>query len=179
MNTKDKAYKRPKDYPDDVDEYPELNDYVDKLVSTQYHDASGVISWIVIAIVLGLVAAVFIVNPLSCRKAHAQDEDMKYTASYYTAKSCQREGTSGVWTASGERYDENALTCAMRRRDWGTMFRVTNIETGKSVVVRLNDFGPNKKLHAKGRIVDLSKGAFNKIADLKQGVIRVKVEEVR
>lgn len=101
------------------------------------------------------------------------------TASYYTYESCVKEGTSGVWTASGERFDENDMTCAMRRRDWGTMFRVTNLANGKSVIVRLNDFGPNKKLHDKGRIIDLSKGAFEKIADLKTGVINVKVEEIK
>lgn len=100
------------------------------------------------------------------------------TASYYTYKSCVREGTSGVWTASGERFNENDLTCAMRRRDWGTKFKVTNLANGKSVIVRLNDFGPNKKLHDKGRTCDLSKGAFMKISSLKQGVIRVKVEEI-
>lgn len=100
------------------------------------------------------------------------------TASYYTYKSCVREGTSGVWTASGERFNENDLTCAMRRRDWGTKFKVTNLANGKSVIVRLNDFGPNKKLHDKGRVIDLSKGAFMKISSLKQGVIRVKVEEI-
>jgi len=98
------------------------------------------------------------------------------TASYYTYDSCVREGTSGVWTASGERFDENALTCAMRSRDFGKFYKVTNLDNGKSVIVRHNDFGPNKKLWKKGRIVDLSKGAFEKIADLKTGVINVKVE---
>lgn len=100
------------------------------------------------------------------------------TASYYTYESCVKEGTSGFWTASGERFDENDLTCAMRRRDWGTRFKVTNLANGKSVVVRLNDFGPNKKLHDKGRIIDLSKGAFEKIADLRVGVIKVRIEEL-
>jgi rare lipoprotein A len=101
------------------------------------------------------------------------------TASYYTYQSCVREGTSGVWTASGERFNENDLTCAMRRRDWGTKFKVTNLANGKSVIVRLNDFGPNKKLHNKGRIIDLSKAAFMKLASLKNGVIKVRVEELQ
>jgi len=98
------------------------------------------------------------------------------TASWYNAESCRREGTSGVWTANQERFHENAFTCAMRRRDFGKMYRVTNLDNGKSVVVRHNDFGPAKKLHDKGRIIDLSKGAFAQIADLKKGVVRVKVE---
>lgn len=101
------------------------------------------------------------------------------TASYYTYESCKREGTSGVWTASGERFDENALTCARRSHDFGGMYKVTNCDNGKSVIVRHNDFGPNKKLWEKGRKIDLSKGAFEKIADLRQGVIPVKIERLK
>ena len=101
------------------------------------------------------------------------------TSSFYTVESCKREGTSGVFTASGERFDENALTCAIGSYKFGKKFRVTNLENGKSVIVRHNDFGPNKKLRRKGRIIDLSKGAFRRIADLKHGLIKVKVEVVK
>ncbi len=98
-------------------------------------------------------------------------------ASYYTAKSCKQEGTSGVWTASGQRYNEYALTCATRDKSlFGRYIKVMNIENGKSVTVLVNDFGPNKKLFRRGRIIDLSKGAFGKIADLKKGLIRVKLK---
>jgi len=99
-------------------------------------------------------------------------------ASYYTYKSCRREGTSGILTASGERFNENDLTCAMRSRDWGKTYKVTNLVNQKSVIVRHNDFGPNKKLHNRGRIIDLSKAAFAKIADLKKGVVNVSVVEI-
>jgi rare lipoprotein A (peptidoglycan hydrolase) len=125
----------------------------------------------VIAVIIFAIIATIIYASI----AHAEITPPA-TASYYTYRSCVREGTSGVWTASGERFNENDLTCAMRRRDWGTKFKVTNLANGKSVIVRLNDFGPNKKLHNKGRIIDLSKGAFMKIASLKSGVIKVKVE---
>jgi rare lipoprotein A len=101
----------------------------------------------------------------------------KGVATYYTKKSCQREGTSGIWTASGERYDERALTCAMRDKAlFGKYINVINTENGKSVVVRVNDFGPNKKLFQEGRIIDLSKQAFHAIADLNKGIIEVKIE---
>ena len=100
------------------------------------------------------------------------------TASYYTYQSCVREGTSGVWTASGERFNENDLTCALRSRDFGGLYKVTNLNNGKSVVVRHNDFGPNKKLHAKGRIIDLSLGAFLRLADTREGIISVSVERI-
>jgi len=101
------------------------------------------------------------------------------TASWYSVKSCQREGTSGVWTASGEAFINEGLTCAMRSRDFGKYYKVTNLANGRSVIVRHNDFGPNKKLHSQGRIIDLSKGAFNRIANLRRGLIKVKVEEIR
>lgn len=97
------------------------------------------------------------------------------TASYYTKESAQREGTSGVWTASGERYNENALTCAMRTREFGQKWKICNVDNNKCVEVINNDFGPNKKLYNKGRIVDLSKKAFESIANLDEGVINVTV----
>jgi len=100
-------------------------------------------------------------------------------ASWYSVESCQREGTSGVWTASGEAFKNEGLTCAMRSRDFGKYYKVTNLNNGKSVIVKHNDFGPNKKLHKQGRIIDLSKRAFASIANLKQGIINVKVDEVK
>ncbi len=100
-------------------------------------------------------------------------------ASWYSEASCKREGTSGVWTASGERFRDEGLTCAMPdRRMFGRRFRVTNVRTGRSVIVTCNDYGPNKRLVRAGRVVDLSKGAFRAIASLKNGLIRVRVEEV-
>lgn len=134
----------------------------------------------VVFIVSTIVRIIMIIGIIFgvCAICHICSAADTWTASYYTAKSCRQEGTSGVFTASGERFNENALTCAMRRRDWGQRFKVTNIENGKSVIVRLNDFGPAKKLHRKGRIIDLSKGAFLRIADLKKGVIKVAIEEI-
>ena len=101
------------------------------------------------------------------------------SASWYSVESCIKEGTSGVWTASGERYTNEGLTCAMRLRDFGKYYKVTNLDNGKSVIVKHNDFGPNLKLYKKGRIIDLSKGAFEKISSLKKGIINVSVEEVK
>lgn len=98
------------------------------------------------------------------------------TASWYSYESCRREGTSGYLTASREPFNENAMTCAMRSRDFGKSYRITNLKNGKSVVCLHNDFGPAQKLVQKGRVVDLSKAAFAKIALLSDGVIPVKVE---
>jgi len=99
-------------------------------------------------------------------------------ATWYSEKSCKKEGTSGIWTASGERFDENAMTCAMRRRDFGKYYKVTNLANNKSVIVRHNDYGPNRDLFSKRRIIDLTKGAFVKISCVHEGIIEVTIEEV-
>lgn len=77
-------------------------------------------------------------------------------------------------TASGEIYDHNLNTAAHRSLPFGVKVKVTNIENGKSVVVKINDRGP----FVKGRIIDLSRSAFNRIANKSAGVIEVKIEVV-
>lgn len=81
-------------------------------------------------------------------------------------------------TASGEKFNENAFTCALRWRSFGRYYKITNLANGKSVIVKHTDFGPSLKYNGKriDRVVDLSKAAFRKIADLKTGIIKVKVE---
>lgn len=77
-------------------------------------------------------------------------------------------------TASGERFDQTALTAAHRTLPFGTKVRVTNTRNGKSVVVRINDRGP----FVRSRVIDLSKAAFESIASTHSGVIRVRLERV-
>ena len=103
------------------------------------------------------------------------------TASYYTVASCQREGTSGVYTATGEKYNEQGLTCA---RPWrsclGKTYNVYNPKTNKHVFVVCNDIGPNKRLAKHGRTIDLTPYAFKMLGgDLKSGVMAVEVQEVK
>lgn len=98
-------------------------------------------------------------------------------ATYYTVASCQREGTSGVYTANGEAYDEQALTCALRRRDWGGHYLVCG--PMGCVEVRHNDFGPGRKPTKKGIIIDLTPRAFKAVCgDLRQGRCEVGVMPV-
>jgi len=66
------------------------------------------------------------------------------------------------------------LTCASLTFSQGKYLRVTNRSNGKSVIVQVNDSGP----YGKGRVIDLNKKAFQKIADIGAGVINVKVEEI-
>lgn len=83
-------------------------------------------------------------------------------------------GFHGRQTASGERFDQNALTAAHRSLAFGTRVRVTNLSNGRSVVVTINDRGP----FVGGRIIDLSKQAAAKIGMVRQGTAKVRVEVV-
>ena len=77
------------------------------------------------------------------------------------------------YTASGEVFDPEALTCAIWNPPFGTYLRVTNPVNGYSVLVRVNDRGPALRLN---RLIDLSRRAFSEIAPLKKGLIKVEVE---
>jgi rare lipoprotein A len=83
--------------------------------------------------------------------------------------------------ADGTRFDENDFTCAMRSRNFGKRYKVTNLRNGRSVLVRHADYGPARKFKGKllNRAIDLSKAAFAQIADLRDGVIKVSVIEVK
>ncbi|MDY0152503.1 MAG: septal ring lytic transglycosylase RlpA family protein [Candidatus Cloacimonas sp.] len=77
----------------------------------------------------------------------------------------------GNKTASGERYDSQALTCAHKTLPFQTLLNVTNPKTGQSVTVRVNDRGP----FTRGRDLDLSFCAAKEIGMLAAGVIPVEV----
>jgi rare lipoprotein A len=78
----------------------------------------------------------------------------------------------GRVTANGERFNMDALTAAHRTLPFGTWVRVTNMENGKEVMVRINDRGP----YINGRIIDLSRGAAREIGLIKPGTGAVKLE---
>jgi rare lipoprotein A len=87
-------------------------------------------------------------------------------ASYYG------RGFSGHKTASGERFNPNSMTAASKTLPIGSVVHVTNLETGRSVNVRINDRGP----YVPGRSLDLSHGAARRIG--LTGVARVKITPV-
>lgn len=78
-------------------------------------------------------------------------------------------------TANGEVFNPEHLMCASWNYPFDTFLRVTNIANGKSVIVKVNDRGPAKRL---GRAIDLSRASFRKIADIRQGVIPVRIEKI-
>src|SRR4051812_41447406 len=90
-------------------------------------------------------------------------------ASYYSDR------LAGHKTASGERYRPDALTAAHRSLPLGTVLRVTRRDGKRSVVVRVNDRGP---FGGERRILDLSRGAFERLGKLRAGVLEVRAEVV-
>lgn len=91
------------------------------------------------------------------------------TASYYHKK------FNGRKTASGEVFRNSKLTAAHKNLPFGTLVKVTNPQNNKSVKVRINDRGP----FIKGREIDLSQKAFDKISDnKKQGLLKVNIKVI-
>ena len=84
------------------------------------------------------------------------------------------EKFQGKGTAFGEKFDMNDFTAAHRTFPANTLVRVTNVENGKSVVVRINDRGP----YVKGRDMDLSLAAFTTIADRSKGKFLARFERL-
>ena len=75
-------------------------------------------------------------------------------------------------TATGERFDKRAMTAAHKTLPFGTRVRVTRVDTGKAVVVRINDRGPYKV----GRIIDLSERAAEGLGMTAAGTTPVRLE---
>lgn len=90
------------------------------------------------------------------------------TASFYADR------FHGQRTASGEAFDNTAMTAAHRTLPFGSLVRVTNPATGASVVVRINDRGP----FTRGRTIDLSRAAAEQLGMVRAGHARVELELV-
>jgi hypothetical protein len=86
-------------------------------------------------------------------------------ASYYGSS------FEGRRTASGQILHLDALVAAHKTLPFGTLVKVTNVKSGKSVIVRIVDRGP----YVSGRVIDLSTGAFSQIASLSSGVASVRL----
>ncbi|ANO33547.1 hypothetical protein BCT86_14800 [Vibrio breoganii] len=99
-------------------------------------------------------------------KQYASNHDLNGQASWYG------NAFHGKLTASGETYNMRAYTAAHKTLPFGTIVRVTNTENNKSVDVKINDRGP----YVKGRVIDLSLVAFNKIGDSSKGLAPIKID---
>ncbi len=111
-------------------------------------------------------ASILLAKPaLKHRKQIVTADAMKGIASYYG---------KGERTATGEIFDPNGMTAAHRTLPFGTRVRVTRVDNGDSVVVRINDRGPFKP----GRIIDLSRRAAEDLRMTDKGLTAVKLEVV-
>jgi rare lipoprotein A len=99
-------------------------------------------------------------------KQHHSHHGQTGYASYYA------RAHDGLRTASGERYDMDELTAAHRTLPFGTRVRVTNLENGRHVVVRINDRGP----FSQGRVIDVSYAAARKLGLVHSGVAKVRLQ---
>lgn len=105
----------------------------------------------------------FATNTRTPRETIAPGDAKVGMASFYT---------EGSRTASGERVNPAELTAAHPSLPFGTRVRVTSLDTGRSVVVRVNDRGP----FVKGRALDVSYSAAKQLDMTERGVARVKME---
>ncbi|ACK49648.1 rare lipoprotein A [Methylocella silvestris BL2] len=107
------------------------------------------------------ITAVSSIFPLSASFA---DSEAGYfaKASYYS---------SGTLTASGERFDQNGFTAASKTLPFGARLKLTNLATGRSIVVRINDRGP----FVRGRDLDLARGAADALGMIEAGTATLQV----
>ncbi|HYM82327.1 MAG TPA: septal ring lytic transglycosylase RlpA family protein [Candidatus Limnocylindria bacterium] len=120
-------------------------------------------SWLALAAALAL--ALLGLAGCATTRPLIRDRGSVGVASYYGAS------FHGRRTASGEAFDQRRLTAAHRTLPFDTRVRVTNLENGKQVVVRINDRGPVKR----DRIIDLSYEAARQLGITQRGLARVRV----
>lgn len=95
-------------------------------------------------------------------------------AQEYGEASFYNDNLHGQRTASGERYNKYSFTAAHRTLGFGTMVRVTRIDDGRSVTVKINDRGPQKV----GRVIDLSRVAAEQIGLIRDGYTQVRLDVI-
>ncbi len=109
-------------------------------------------------------------KPMSVKESLSYRE--KGVASWYGNETFRLPG--GHMTANGEAFDPNKPSAAHKLLPLPTNVKVTNLDNGRSILLRVNDRGP----FVRGRVIDLSAGAAKKLGFYKKGTARVKVETV-
>jgi len=112
--------------------------------------------------------------------AQAQRYEESGTASWYGQETRRQKG--GHMTANGEAFDPNGLTAAHKHLPLPINVKVTNLENGRSIIVRVNDRGPFPSINnsqSGNRIIDLSYGAAKRLGYHKKGLAKVRVKVIR
>lgn len=116
--------------------------------------------------------------PMSVAASESYREE-GYASWYGYETSRQKDGTM---TANGERFIPTGYSAAHKYLPLPTYVKVTNLDNGRSIIVRVNDRGPFPSIHnprSGDRIIDLSMGAAKKLGFYKKGTARVRVETIR
>ena len=129
-------------------------------------------SWLLWVCVIGL-CLMMLFGLAGCAQAQT------LTASWYSIESLNQEGTwaysHGVM-ANGRQYKDSGLTCAARIFPLGSIIKVENLTNHKAIIVKVTDRIGRRFANKR---IDLSKAAFEHIADLSAGVIKISVRRVK
>ncbi|KQW17399.1 hypothetical protein ASC80_22755 [Afipia sp. Root123D2] len=133
--------------------------------------SSGIRNASAIAAAAGMIVLSASASDAGQRKHHWRNANASMSSGHsFSGKASFYGNESGSKTASGQRFNQNAMTAAHRSLPFGTKLKVTH--GGRSVVVTINDRGP----FIRGRVLDLSKGAARAIGLTSRGVGQVVAE---
>ncbi len=125
------------------------------------------------SVLIHLLFALLLFTGIGCAPTNPNVGQRGYTeegkASYYSNK------LHGRKMANGDKYSRHKLTAAHRTLPFGTKVKVTNLETNRSVKVKITDRGP----FVKGRVVDLSEAAAKRLDYISAGIVPVRVKVVK
>jgi rare lipoprotein A len=123
---------------------------------------------------LGLIVSVMVavVSAGAPTAAEVSAEPRYGLASWYGP------GFHGEETASGEIFDQRELVAAHRTLPFGSVVRLTNLENGRRITVRIIDRGPYGRNFRKGTVIDVSRAAARRLGFLKAGLVRVRLEVI-
>jgi rare lipoprotein A len=118
--------------------------------------------------ILGILILISYKMVMAGNAVQEENKQQVGIASYYSSKHDNRK------TASGDRFQSGSLTAAHRTFRFGTLIKVTNLKNNKSVLVTVNDRGPQSK----NRVLDLSLEAAKEIDMVRTGTAKVKIEVI-
>lgn len=121
-----------------------------------------------------VVASLLAVFPTGGATAREGSETIQFgLASWYGP------GFHGGETASGEIFDQREMVAAHRTLPFGAVIRVTNLENGRDVTLRVIDRGPYGRNYRKGTVIDVSRGAASRLGFIRKGIVRVRIDVIR
>ena len=134
---------------------------------------------VIVLYVFSQLSFVFLPNCNSENGSSQSPDSLKIKETRTGLASYYGRSFEGKETASGEIFDKEEMVAAHPSYPLGTVTRITNLEKGGSVDVRIIDRGPTEENVAEGVIIDLSKGAAQKLGMVKEGRVKVKVEVLK